>query len=529
MTATLRVVILKPSKYGIDGYVDRFRWGFMPNSTVPHLRSMTPSEVDGVRVEVHAIDEYVHTDLNYLDLLQPPEGGGTTLLALVGVQSHQLHRALDLAAYATQHGCLAVIGGPHVMTCETSMLQGRGVSFALAEAELIWAAILHDAIGGQLQDTYGRDQRWQEQLKSPVIVPPSREDLARYVSPLLGLYPARGCPFRCNFCSVIKIAGRAVRSQPVETTMASLRAAKAAGVSMVMFTSDNFNKYAEAEELLTAMADEPLGIQFFVQCDTQIVRQQSLVELMARAGCFQMFVGVESFNRQTLLAAHKGQNRPETYHEIVRLCREYGISSHFSTIIGFPTDTEESIGEHLETLRRMGPVWSSFYILCPIPGTEQYDDFLARGLICEPNLDRFDATSLTWNHPNLSYDQMKELLFGCYRSFFGVAHALEAISHLRCRPGKVIPESAGIMAMSAFYRYCAWRQTHPMSGGVRRLCRDSRSDYRSLRAEVFDMDLAPLPASLPLPSSEGRLNQLVNPRVRGLEMSRGALARSALN
>lgn len=46
--------------------------------------------------------------------------------------------------------------------------------------------------------------------------------------PLLGIYPARGCPYVCNFCSVIKLAGRAVRSQPVETTLASLRAAKAA-------------------------------------------------------------------------------------------------------------------------------------------------------------------------------------------------------------------------------------------------------------------------------------------------------------
>ena len=47
-TRPLRIVILKPSKYGPDGYVERFRRGFMPNSTVPYLRSMTPADVDGV-------------------------------------------------------------------------------------------------------------------------------------------------------------------------------------------------------------------------------------------------------------------------------------------------------------------------------------------------------------------------------------------------------------------------------------------------------------------------------------------------
>ena len=112
MTARLRVVVLKPSKYAREGFVERFRRGFMPNSTVPHLRGMTPDVVGRVPVETHSIDEYVHTDLAYLSLLRR-EAGGHTLLALVGVQSHQFHRALDLAAFAGRNGCLVVIGGPH--------------------------------------------------------------------------------------------------------------------------------------------------------------------------------------------------------------------------------------------------------------------------------------------------------------------------------------------------------------------------------------------------------------------------------
>ena len=91
-------------------------------------------------------------------------------------------------------------------------------------------------------------------------------------------------------------------------------------------------------------------IEVFVQCDTQIAKQESLVELLAKAGCYQMFVGVESFDRATLVAANKKQNRPEAYQNIVRLCREHGIGSHFSNIIGFPQDTEESIETHLDVL-----------------------------------------------------------------------------------------------------------------------------------------------------------------------------------
>src|SRR5215831_3613725 len=315
----LRVIIIKPSKYSITGDVERFRRGFMPNSTVPYIRSLTPSSIDDVSIETIAIDEYVQTDLNYLDALRNP--GPSTLLAIVGVQSHQFPRALDLAALARTHGVRhCVIGGPHPMTCNTSLLQHHGVSFALAEAEMIWLQILRDAIHGELLPVYGQDQRWTERIEAPVLTPPSKGDLRRYVVPMLGIYPARGCPFTCNFCSVIKIAGRAIRGQSIEATMGSLREAKAAGVRMVMFTSDNFNKYPDARPLLEQMIEERINIPFFIQCDVQIAGDESLMELLYRAGCFQIFVGVESFQRRTLLAAHKTQNHPEKYAEIVRLC-----------------------------------------------------------------------------------------------------------------------------------------------------------------------------------------------------------------
>src|SRR5215470_7778537 len=123
----LRVVIIKPSKYDVSGHVERFRRGFMPNSTVPYIRSMTPGSVDGVPIETVAIDEYVQTDLGYLDLLRNPDR--PTLLALVGVQSHQFQRSLDLTAFARAHGVRhCVIGGPHPMTCDTSAHWNHGVS-----------------------------------------------------------------------------------------------------------------------------------------------------------------------------------------------------------------------------------------------------------------------------------------------------------------------------------------------------------------------------------------------------------------
>ena len=94
MTEPLQVVIIKPSKYLPDGTVERFRRGFMPNSTVPYMRSMTPPELGGTPVAVHTIDEYVHTDLEYLSLLRRPRGGRRLVVLMGPRRRPRLRRSL---------------------------------------------------------------------------------------------------------------------------------------------------------------------------------------------------------------------------------------------------------------------------------------------------------------------------------------------------------------------------------------------------------------------------------------------------
>jgi hypothetical protein len=495
------VVLLKPSQYDHRGYVARFHYGFMPNATLAHMGGMTPDEIDGRSIELHMIDEYVERDLGYLSLLHR-DPGYETIVAFVGVMSSQFHRALDLSAYALNHGVRhAIVGGSHAMTCDTSEQQNRGVSFAVAEAELIWQEILSDAIAGELKPVYGSSQRWIQDLPPTVIKPLDRSRLSRYAVRMQGIYPARGCPYRCSFCSITKIAGRKIRYQPLEATIESLRVAKAAGARLIMFTSDNFNKIPLRKELLAAMIDEKIDLPFVVQCDVQIAREGDLVELLARAGCVQMFVGVESFKRETLVAVDKRQNHPVRYAEIVRLCDAHGIASHFSNIIGFEQDDEKDIYSHLDQLITLGPDIASFYIMVPIPGTDQYDDFRRRGLLTEANIDRISAHSLTWRHPNLAPDRARELLFHSYRAFY-------AVRRLPASLAKGFKKTKGYSKDVKMVQPANWLTSrlsvamgvHPMAGGLVSRRFDHQRDYTRLRRERFGVDLVPLPRSMATPS-----------------------------
>ena len=496
---TLKVVLLKPSKYADNGYVDRFKTGYMPNATLYHIAGLTPKHIDSVQITTHIIDEYVRDELDYLDLLRPdPDSSCITLLALVGVQTHQFHRALDLAAFAKHSGVNhCIIGGPHPMTCDTTQFHGRGISFALAEAEVIWNEVLEDALEGELKPIYGQDHRWAKIIDGPIVEPPERRELERYLTPMLGLYPVRGCPYNCNYCSVVKISGQQLRSTPIRCTLESLHRANRAGVKFIMFVSDNFNKYPEAEQLLEEMIANGINIPFLCQCDAQIARQPEFIELLGRAGCHEIFIGIESLDKETLRQANKFHNQPDSYKEIIRLCNDAGILSHFSNIIGFPNDTKESINNQSDIVQLLSPSLASFYILTPIPGTNQYEEYKSNNLIIEKNLDRYDATCLTWRHPNLTSEEMSNLLFRCYIDFY--TSSLKS-GHL----------NDDTKAMALAFRHFAKQGMHPMSGGTGKTKLDHVEKYMKLRRKYFDIELAPLPDNLELSAADKLLNKKPN-------------------
>jgi hypothetical protein len=195
------------------------------------------------------------------------------------------------------------------------------------------------------------------------------------------------------------------------------------------------------------------------------------------------------------------------YGQIVKLCSQYGIVSHFSNIIGFPEDTRQTIREHMDVLRGLQPDVASFYILCPIPGTEQYDDFRTSGWITVENLDRFDGTTTTWRHPTMSAAELQELLFTCYRKFYSVGHMLRTA--LQSTRAESVRSLVPYVGHPLFSRYSAWKKIHPMSGGISRVQRDSAADYLDFRKKQFRLERIPLPKSLELSPADAELNRRV--------------------
>jgi radical SAM superfamily enzyme YgiQ (UPF0313 family) len=181
----------------------------------------------------------------------------------------------------------------------------------------------------------------------------------------------------------------------------------------------------------------------------------------------------------------------------VSLCHRHGISTHFSNILGFPEQDETAVLQDLRELRALRPFVASFYILTPVPGTDQYDEFLRTGLIDETNLDRFDGTCAVWRHPHLSAERLEHLLFRAYREFFAPEDIVAKLLHHRWKAHWLVNASVGL-GYAAFARFAASRRMHPMAGGFCRIKLDMADDYLPQRRRIFGIDRLELPASLSL-------------------------------
>jgi radical SAM superfamily enzyme YgiQ (UPF0313 family) len=217
-------------------------------------------------------------------------------------------------------------------------------------------------------------------------------------------------------------------------------------------------------------------------------------------------LGAECFDRATLVEFGKRQNKPEVYEQVVDLCWQAGISSHFSNIIGFPTQDRSAVREHLSTLIELNPTWASFYILCPLPGTEQYASFLRDGLITEKNLDRFDASCLTWAHPHLSAKELHDLLFECYRKFYGWPRSVRNALGSRAGKGKFLQSVRAEFGNTFFNRASAFRKMHPMAGGLYRKRTQHVRDFMPLRTATYGLELLPLPQNRVVSEEEAKAN-----------------------
>ncbi|WP_417690022.1 B12-binding domain-containing radical SAM protein [Roseibium sp.] len=488
-------VMIKPTHYDDDGYPIQWLRSAIPSNTLACLNGLAEAArgraVLGtdVAIHLHTFDETntrVKPD-KIISMIR--KSGGKALIGLVGVQSNQFPRAVDLARKFIDAGLPVAIGGFHVSGCmsmlkemppEMVSAQALGISFFAGEAEeLRIDDVFRDTYAGQLKPIYNFMSALPSLEGEPTPILPSKHiqfTAGSHSSFDLG----RGCPFQCSFCTIINVQGRKSRFRSPNDLEQIIRDNYAQGIDRFFITDDNFARNRQWEDffdrLIILREEEGFDIKFIIQVDTLCHRIKNFIEKATRAGVNRVFIGLENINPDNLMAAKKRQNKITEYREMLLAWRDHGATTYAGYIIGFPGDTKESVLRDVEIIKKELPLdLLEFFYLTPLPGSEDHKVLLEKGVWMDPDLNKYDLNHRVTHHPKMSDTEWEEAYREAWDSYYSEEHVTtvlrRAAASPRGRPGNKL------FLMMWFYLMVRYEGVHPLEGGYFRI--KTRKDRRS--------------------------------------------------
>jgi len=484
------LVLIKPSHYDDDGYVIQWFRSAIPSNTLAVLNGLAldckERRVlgDDVDIAVSAFDE-TNTRIKPARIARQLRGG-RGMVALVGVQSNQFPHAMDLARPLRAEGVPVCIGGFHVSGClsmlpelppELKEAMDLGISLFAGEAEGRLELVLRDAWNGTLKPLYNYMADLPSLEGAPMPILPATR-VKRTGGKITTFDAGRGCPFLCSFCTIINVQGRKSRRRSADDIERIVRSNLSQGINRFFITDDNFARNTDWEKVfdrLIAMRErENLNIKFVIQVDTMCHRLPHFIEKAGRAGVARVFIGLESINPDALLGARKKQNKVAEYRRMLLEWKKAGATVFAGYIIGFPSDTPESVMRDIEIIQRELPIdLLEPHCLTPLPGSEDHQKLHKAGAYLDPDLNKYDLEHVTTTHSTMSPEQWQKLYHDSWAAFYSPEH-LETVM----RRSVATASNAGNMMFLLLWYYAmvALEKIDPLEGGYLR--RKYRKDRR---------------------------------------------------
>jgi hypothetical protein len=492
--ALFHFVMIKPTHYDDDGYPITWWRSAIPSNTLACLNGLAEDAARreilgrGVKVRLHTFDETNRRVRPERIIREIRAEGGKALIGFVGVQSNQFPRAVDLARPFLAAGLPVCIGGFHVSGCIAMLpqlppdlreAQAMGISFFAGEAENgRLERVLVDAWNGKLAPLYNfMDALPALQGEAPPILP--HQHVRRTTGTISSIDLGRGCPYQCSFCTIINVQGRKSRFRTADDLERAIRDNYAQGIKRFFITDDNFARNRDWEthfdRIIKLREEEGMDLGFTIQVDTLCHKIPNFIEKATRAGAGRVFIGMENINPENLLAAKKRQNKITEYRVMLQKWREYGAMTCAGYILGFPADTKESILRDLEIIKRELPVdLLEFFILTPLPGSEDHKTLAAKGVWMDPDMNKYDLNHRVWHHGRMGDREWEE----AYRAAWDAYYTPEHVRTILRRKGANRPQFLRSVFSTVlwFKLMVPYEGVHPLEGGLLR--RKYRRDRR---------------------------------------------------
>jgi hypothetical protein len=477
------LVLVKPTHYCDDGYPIQWLRSAIPSNSLACVYGIAKDFADqkvlgeDVEIEIHAFDE-ANTRIRPKRLARLIKAADAGMVMLVGVQSNQTPRALDIARPLRAMGIQVGIGGFH-MSGVISMIDGddeylraaqaMGLSVFAGEAEGRLDEVLRDAYAGQLKPLYNymNDLPSLEGAPIPLL---EHARVKRTGGTVTSFDAGRGCPYQCSFCTIINVQGRKSRRRSPDDVEKIIRTNLAQGLFRFFITDDNFARNKDWEIILDRLIKlrevEGMEFSFIIQVDTQCHKHPNFIDKCRRAGVRKVYIGLENINPANLLAAKKKQNKITDYRKMLLAWQKAGVLVYAGYITGFPHDTAESILNDLDVIKRELPIdVLEIHYLTPLPGSEDHQKLFRAGIWMDPDLNKYDLHHITAEHPRMS----KEEWAYAYRESWKRYYTFEHCERIMRRAAALRAFGNVLITLTWFKASLELENVHPVESGMLRL------------------------------------------------------------
>lgn len=241
--------------------------------------------------------------------------------------------------------------------------------------------------------------------------------------PEITIITARGCPHRCTYCVYPQtFQGRRYRARSAENVVQEFRYIAEAFpyVKEVFIEDDTFTiDRNRCREICERLIESGNGLRWTANArpDVDLITLQ----MMKKAGCRLLCVGVESGNQKVLDNIKKGLSL-EQIRRFIRDARKAGILIHGCFMVGNEGDNGETLQETLEFAKELNPDTAQFFPLMIYPGTEAYQWARKENLILTEDFSQW-VTEEGLHHSvvnlsGLSNDDLVEFCDRARREFY---------------------------------------------------------------------------------------------------------------
>lgn len=246
-------------------------------------------------------------------------------------------------------------------------------------------------------------------------------------TPVATLITSRGCPFTCTFCDR-STSGRKGRMHSVESVLRLCQMLVDRGARHINFLDDLFTvRKQRVIDLCHAFIER--GFTFSWSCNSHPnLLDFSTMQLMRRAGCWQIAYGIES-GSQRVLDVVKREVRIDRMRETLRMTRAAGIRAKGYLMLGHPTEGVDSLDETAAFLSTVELDFCQITKFTPYPGTPAYPTIYDHGAFVE-DWERMNAMNFVFIPNGLTADTLETYFDQCYRAFYSRPDILWSLARL---------------------------------------------------------------------------------------------------